>query len=525
MDKFDELLKEKADREIDYIPDSLDNKINNILNNLPKKKSKKPIIAASLAAIIITTPILSVYGSDVPIIKEIIQYFNNNDKSELIGDKSVYEKYAQKVGITQEDKGVKVTIDGIYCDDNYISVFYTVEDTTGRKLNDNWLHTTISYNVDGKETCETWTPEERILEDGKIQGISRYGIAQLSLPDSFKLNLDVLEAYDTDGNWSFSIDVNKKEVMEDTKVYEPNIEFQTNDIIESHDIKIEKVVMTPLGNQIVISENMDNKQFPYHSFVLYDENNNLLDVKVSSLISGSGVTKNTFEFITGNKEIKSLKLVPLKVYSDTKPKSLDQIIEVNDSFPKEIETDNGSKLTVNKIIKSDKSTEVYFKKENFNCVPWFYLLKENEDLLAGKTEDIILVDSEKEIYKVTLPKAEEGYKISAIVSSEFDLNNIPKEIKTSQYGSIKIVNVEYTEERMKIYYQKSGIVLHADMCIFSNGKDVDSTSDNSLSTIVDKEKGIYLQILPKPKENDKLLVSYDERFEPMFDQAITIPLK
>lgn len=545
MDKLDEILKLKANNEKEFIPDSLDNKINNILNNLSSKKSKKPIIAAGLAAALISAPLLSVYGSDIPIVKEVIGYFNKNDNSYYIGEKNAYEKYAQNIGIAKEDKGIKVTINQVYCDDNYISVFYTVEGRAEDKLNKRRnLHSSLDIDFNGYQHESGIYLEENVDESGKIQGVFRRAVTQSEVLKNFNLKVDFNMAYEVEGNWNFEFEVNKQdEVIKYTKEYKPDVEAKvTNRSV--HEIDIEKVVLSPSGNRIVISEKDMGLEPALLRFVVYDDKDNLLGVLEDE---GGGGLINSYKFPTIKSGAKSLKLVP--IINPGTPKTIGpqttvdvkevaryfyNIINVKDSFPKKVQAPSGGNIIINKIVSTNEGTEVYFQKENLYNNPSLQIINENDEVIIGKYNPPVLVDSNIRMYKEVLPMAKDNYKLLISSPNEVELDDIPKEVKVSDKGSIKVTKIERTEKSTKVYYQKDGLVLGYGVymsMINSNGDLVDG-NENLLDDVtdyeerlVDKENGVYMQVFPKSEDSYRLAIWDEEKLQLDYNQAITIPLK
>lgn len=536
MDKLDEMLKVKASNEKEHIPDSLDNKINNILNNLPSKKSKKPIIAAGLAAALISAPILSVYGSDIPIVKEVIGYFNKNDNSYYIGEKNAYEKYFQNIGETKEDKGIKVTINQVYCDDNYISVFYIVEGGKKDDLNKmRNLHSSLEMDFDGYKHEAGIYLEENIDESGKIQGVFRRAVTQSEVPKNFDLKVNFNMAYEIEGNWNFQIKVNKQEeVIKNTKEYRPNIEAKVNNGLV-HEINIEKVVLSPSGNRIVISEKDTGIEPALLRFCVYDDKDNLLGVLEDE---GGGGFTNSYKFPIIKNKTNSLKLVPV-IYPNT-PDSKNighyfyNIVGIQDCFPKKIQAPSGGNIIINKIVSNSEGTEVYFQKENLYFDPSLQILNENDEPIIEKFNPPVLVDNNTKIYKQVLPKSKDNYKLLVSSPNEVELTDIPKEVKVSDKGSIKITKIERTEKYTKVYYEKNGLVLAHGVTmamINTNGELVDG-NENLLDgvtdyeeRVVDKENGVYMQVFPKSEDNYRLAIWDEEKTKLDPDQTITVPLK
>jgi len=534
MDKLDLLLKEKANNEKEYIPVSLDKKINDALSNLPMKKSKKALIAASLATALIGAPLLSIHSedilakaTDIPIIKHAVEYFSKNDDSYYIGEKDTYETYAQPVGISEENNGVKVTIKEVYCDDNYISVFYTAEGGKNNILRKNSLkqnsnlHSAVDIDFHGIVPSPGVYLEEKVDESGNIQGVYRKNITQSTISKSFKLKVNFKTAYDIEGDWNFEFYVVKDNVSNSTKIYKPNVSAKINNG-SVHDITIDKVVISPSGNHIAISEKDWKSQIPALRFVVYDDKDNMLGALCDEGISG---LENSYKFPLIKDDTKSLKLVP--IIPETQRRNgghyFYDLVTINENLPKKIKAPNLGSVVINKIISTADRTEVYFQKENLYKDPYLQIIDGSEVI---KYQKPVLVDSGHNIYKQVLTGSNKNSKLLVKPEYETDFVNVPKEIPVSDKGSIKITNIEKTEKDTRVYYEKLGIVTSQVYMAMINpkGEIVDIDCDDQ-ERLIDKDNGTYMQIFPKCEDNYRLTIGDEERTTIDDSQAIIVPLK
>lgn len=440
MDRYDLKLKEKASSEHEELPLSLENKIELVLNSLPKKKkvNKKSLIAAAVACILIMTPIVAVYGKDIPIINSIIDFFKVIPDLKYSIEASKYEKYSKEIEKTITDNGISITIDNIACDDNFLVIFYTAyadgvtidkfKDDT--KSNDKYIWGRIKIN--GKERSILNNNKlYGYITDGKLKGMIRENIVGIKLPEKLKIDFLVDDVLGKKGKWKFSLETTKQEAMKDSKIIDINKEYYIKTKSSEHEIKIEQVSLTPFGNQIIISENfIKGNHIPFDHFVLYDDKGETLDVLNSGFTFSENSARNSFEFIKANKDTKSLTLVPIYPYSDTAKKeiSLNPVIDV-DKFPIEVKMSSKGSLVIDKIEFNDNDTKIYYKKKGvvlYTGTGGFRLLDQDEEENTDKNEwtyQDYIVDREKGLYVSILPKVNKNhkYKLECNTDEKFDL--------------------------------------------------------------------------------------------------------
>ena len=139
-----------------------------------------------------------------------------------------------------------------------------------------------------------------------------------------KIELRTNEIFKTEGNWSIFVKVDKSKSMEETKVYNIDKDYIINREYENegkkinakHELNIEKVILSPLANKIVIKEKSFKINEDWYAtigsgFALFDEKGNSLDVVDKGGVSSPKVVTNSVEFLKADKDIKSLTLVPI----------------------------------------------------------------------------------------------------------------------------------------------------------------------------------------------------------------------
>lgn len=364
LDDFDKLLKEKAKEDVCYIPETLNKSINNTLANLSvNKKYKKPIIKIALtAAFVVAISGTTVLASTSPTVKNmvngIISYFNNEKDIKYITDKTSFEKFNKSVGISVEDKGIKFTVDNIATDDNFMNIFYTIESQNSinmfpnddeAKLFEAVLSTPfINLKINGKDTDKSNNNDvdAYFQSDNVLKVMERFNVSQIDFPKEFNVKISTDEIFKTTGKWVINSSIDKSDIAVETKTVKPNI----NKIIDlgdyKHDITVDKVSISPFGNQIVISEKTRDDNI-FDTFAIFDDKDTNLDVlNTDTTGSMSGKSTNSFEFIKGTMNMKYISLVPIKFTESGKA-----IIEKVDikKLPITFKTNNTGSRVVDKI--------------------------------------------------------------------------------------------------------------------------------------------------------------------------------
>lgn len=329
FDDFDRLLKDKAHKEKSKVPDSLSIKVDDILVSLKDKKvyrkrSIKIGIAAALAAVISVSTVFAVGTPKLAsMVNQVVSYFNNTKDTRYIEDKSSFEKFNKAIGMSVKDKDIKLTVDNIAVDDNFINIFYTIESKSPINMDlkdENKLFEAVlsspfmNFKINGKEIkYGNHNDTDAYFQGDKILKVmKRINVSQISLPENFDLNISTDEIFRIKGKWDIATTIDKSAVSVASKTIEPNIKacIDTGDI--KHNITIKKVSISPFGSQIVIMEKT-HKDNIFDKFALFDEKGNVLDVlNTDEAGSSFGKATNSFEFIKANTDMKYITLVPIK---------------------------------------------------------------------------------------------------------------------------------------------------------------------------------------------------------------------
>ncbi|PGS54201.1 hypothetical protein COC46_05690 [Bacillus sp. AFS041924] len=188
------------------------------------------------------SPSFADYVTKVPGMEKIVEMIRQRDDKGLLA--AVENKYAQKINVSQEKNGIKVTIDSVIADEQQIVVFYTINGK-GKKQN---FETSLGYLKprDGKEL-----PEHSFsyggYEDPHISTVEYYFNKPYKQQD-FNLVLNIKNEEQTE---QFSIPFSIKKHEKTNQIYELNKTVN----IQGQKIKIKKVTIFPL--RVAINVEMD----------------------------------------------------------------------------------------------------------------------------------------------------------------------------------------------------------------------------------------------------------------------------
>lgn len=454
LDDFDKLLKEKAHSDVCELPDTLNERIDNIMMNLPDKKRRKSATMkiALVAALAATVSVTSVLASGTPAVKNmvdtVVSYFNNTKDTRYFSDKASFEKFNKAVGVSTENNGIKLTVDNIAVDDNFINVFYTIESKNAINMNftdENKLFEAVlsnpflDFKINGKNIAlANHNDIDAYFEGDKVlKAMRRINVSQINLPQSFDLEISTNEIFRTKGKWNIFTTIDKSAVAVETKTVKPNIKANIDLGDFKHNITIDKVSISPFGSQIVISEKT-NKDNLFDKFAIFDDKGNVLDVLNTDMQGSSfGKATNSFEFIKGNMNIKYITLVPIK-FTESGNASIEK--ENITKLPVTFKTSNTGSRVVDKIEFDKNIIRVSYHNEGVNLWdPLFMFYDANgNDLKLGDCGQTISVDRQNATYTVTYTYANKNVDLSKIAKIGTFTGNQHLELLKAQQIKINI---------------------------------------------------------------------------------------
>ena len=466
MGNFDKKIKQIAKDEIWEVPKDIDNNISSLLENIdePRTTRKRPLKVAILVAAISVATITTGFA-----IENIIQYFNYNKDSEYVSSKEDLETFGSFVNLTSNNKGIEFKLDNISVDDNYINVFYTIkgdksideyykEYSTGEKPKESKYANPFLYlEVDGKELKNLVMEEYEAVyvADNELKGMQRINVSRYNIRDNFRLKISTSEIFMQEGKWWVEASIDKSKASDKTRKYNVNKNVKINnkeysvqeekEFDVTHYVNIDKIIISPFGNQVVVNEKVDadftkfDNISPIHipsEFALIDENNNYLDIIDKGAICHDATTNgitNSFEFKLKDKDVKTLKLIPIKYTGKA-----DKLLEIHDitKLPITFEMNEYSKVTIEDIqIEESKITYTYYIDGFQQVYPGLVFFDENN----------------KEInFSMTISDSKD--KDSGKITTTLNLEGYGNDL--SQVSKIKRVST-YDNSQMRLLYDEA----------------------------------------------------------------------
>lgn len=413
--RLKKLFKELEITEVDISisTDSVKRRVNKSLNaDLRERKLymnhkifKTAAIAVSIT-LITAASAFAVSPAGQNALGSIISYFQS-DKAINITDIAELSKYNEEIGKSASKDGYTVTLDNIAADDNFLHVFYTVKsdsvpfylgespeesaysNTLGSKMETAvFINGTLAGSGSNHNTWDCYYADNYTLK-----AVEKYNISSLDT-DNIKVELfscleqdneKVLNRLysdtgyssltDTDkaNMWYIETAIDKSEVKVATLTKELNLEIPWAD-----SMTVDKVIFSPFGNQLVVSEIVDDDSIPCAdcAFAVYDENDVCLDILNTDLTSSaSDPTVNSLELLKASKDTKQLKFVPINF---TENGDSDVIKQKIGSYPLVYQVNNYGKVVVTDIRIKDGIIEIDYRKDGFVMFdPGFQLLDES----------------------------------------------------------------------------------------------------------------------------------------------------
>lgn len=428
MDDFDKLVKSKMKNEKWETSIAFDNRIKSSLNSLDNRIIKKimprKIIAiVAIITILNVTTVFAMSPQGKEMIKGIVEFFNGQYGQEYISNKNNFDKFNVATGISVEDKGIKVTLDNIAVDDNFLNAFYTIESTEPIKRvqeDTGWtaLFTSpfLRLTINGDENYSgNNNDRDAYFESDKVLKImQRQNISKVNLNDTFDLRITSDEIFGETGNWAINTKVSKKDAKVETISVNPSQKATINLSNFKNDINIEKVTLSPFGNQIVISEETTEDRF-FKNFALYDDKGTSLDVLNTDLWGNYfGKVTNSYEFIKANKDMQYITLVPID-WEDKNTEPV-KIIKDLDSFPVSLNLSEYGKVIIQDMQFEDNALKVDYKKDGVVFVdPTFTFYDESgKEIDFGQLYLTSRVDRQNGVYSEIFKFTNDNIDISKV---------------------------------------------------------------------------------------------------------------
>lgn len=384
MSKFDDIK----------IPDSIDDITKKAIDrghNYNKKQKYKKIIVASIAAVSIGVGIVGVgimnpsIADSIPMIKKIIEYFNENNNSLYKFDEDEFRKLGVELNLTSKDNGIEFTLDSASVDDNYLTIFYTIKTDKSIKEMDGvnkdayFANPFINAYIDNKSIINAGIIESEATfsSDNELKGMNKIDVSYIKIDDNINVKFTTDEIFNKEGNWSITAKIDKSKATKDTYRYELDKDFVLNKTYDidgkikriKNNVNIERVIISPLANKIFINEKIEGADADWDpimmsNFALFDQDGKSLDVidkGGSGTNSRTGIATNSIEFLKADKNTKSLTIVPFGYNEGAKESILDP--QSIDNLPIKFKTSEYGNIVLEDIQITDKEIKCTYSKE------------------------------------------------------------------------------------------------------------------------------------------------------------------
>lgn len=369
MSKYDEIK----------MPDNIDDITKNAISKGRKQKNIRKyrnVMVASIVTLVVGGGVMGVINpslaDSIPIVRNIVKYFDNNKDSRFKGDKHELEKTSKSLNLFAKDKGIEFKVNSISYDESCMTVFYTIKTDKNikenYKVNENPLFAApfIDLSINGKEINSYSNPESesKYVGSNKLEGIYRFDMSGIDIKANDKVELKTNNIFDTDGNWNISTNLDKSKTNVDSHIYKVNKKFTIGET--NYDIK--EVIISPLGNKMLLqtSELNDSNEGSklLAGFALMDDKGKILNI----IDNGSygpdkktGIATNSFEFIGADSSTKYLQAIPRKYirFADDKMSEPQSI----NSLPLTFKTSEVGKIKIDSFkVTGDKIEFTYYKE-------------------------------------------------------------------------------------------------------------------------------------------------------------------
>lgn len=352
------------------------NLIKNIKENKNMKKAKIAITAAAITLICGVGIVGAAPDTlkNVPILNSIVQKLN--DQSGYSGD---FQKYVQAVGQTVKNNGLEITINEALCDDSRLIIGYTVKSNKNMKgLVNNGVDMPFLGNnikINGKEEHFGGGLTIDYLDNNSIIAVCGMDLENKKLPKNFNVDLNIKEAFNIKGIWDFSFSVSKEDVEDKTTTFKPGTKVK----LPGANIKIDKVMFSPINTSILLSGNYINKGglvehemgiFPYSDWFVFDDKG----VEIACKGSGGGTKgapSNKFNYKYDFEVLKDipkyLKVVPYKYNGKGEAEYVTKPLD--SKYPIELNQGKMGKLIITEVQNKEDKTIIKYRAEG--KVPYF----------------------------------------------------------------------------------------------------------------------------------------------------------
>lgn len=275
MDKdllFDDILKEKANNEKPVVlPEQLNLKIKDTLNNLPEKNKKKGkfikkvgiAAAITLACGVGVSVSFPAFARNLPVVSSVFQYLSEKN----IIDKD-YVRYSADLNMSKSYNGITVTINSIVYDGIDLSIGYTVE--SQNEIKETPVIIGPEMKINGKTVGFGGGATGEFKNKKAYVGVRTVNMAKdylpkevtkhivggnVKIPEEFIMDFNIRDlSQNMKGKWDFKFKVSNEKIKGNVKSIKPNIDLSA----VRPSLKVNEVIISPINTALRTVEKQRN---------------------------------------------------------------------------------------------------------------------------------------------------------------------------------------------------------------------------------------------------------------------------
>lgn len=226
------------------------------------KKIKVVVIAAAITVLCIAT----VFAAE-----GIISYFNS-DKAKIVGDIDILAKYNEEIGATVTRGDKTLTLDNLAIDDSYLYVFFTLTAPEDYEFN-------MICRIDGKRAKNWSSWDNYMIDEHTGKGVIKISVAHTEVPEKFNFEMYCCDEF-SDYYYQDQLELTEADKSEflyvSATAHKARIETETltkevNAEIPSLNSTLNKVIISPFGSQLMITQHELNRRYMSDSFAVLDD--------------------------------------------------------------------------------------------------------------------------------------------------------------------------------------------------------------------------------------------------------------
>lgn len=352
----------KQEKLQEKMPESSKKKIDDLLEQLPEETKSRKIRRiwknAVVFAAVLSISTVTVFAG-AKLIKLGTGKLNTKQGTKQYQQSvkiNEIRKNNAKAGISRTDQGITLKIDNIGLDEGNLLIYYTVslnKNTTALELpkvkkdslkerwelNNVWLSPQIKIEGKSKEEInEIGITEAYRVNNRKIKGVYRFNLSG-KLKKKVKIDIETTYLWDTKGDWSMQLAVDRSKVSNNTEV-----------ITAKKGRNADRVVISPLGNTLRSTGLTED-------LVIRDDKGNYLYYETRN---NAETEKKIYQFFK-QKDTKSLEIIPVKEQYVEKNNGKVQKAVLNLKKNEIVQVSSHTKLKVADVKRQKHDLRIYFK--------------------------------------------------------------------------------------------------------------------------------------------------------------------